>query len=117
MINEAVKTTTFLLIVAILATNASAGDATCTTKIMATDGKQQSLNVHQIEVKNKDGVSVLKETMNAITTTNLTCGKPYTAYIRKMEKNDKGKYTKIVKTRTRSFVPTKSSEIFINMGE
>lgn len=94
---------------------ASAGE--CTTKIMATSGgDQQSLDVHQIEVR-KDGVTVLEEKASAIRTTGLECGKIYTALIRKMGKNSRGDYTKFIKTRTRTFVSTKSSRVFINMDD
>lgn len=87
---------------------------TCKTLIMAIEGDQPSLKTYQIEVKT-NGVTAIKEMLNTIQTTALECGKSHTAYVRLMEKNDKGKYTNVVKTKTRTFIATESSRILVNM--
>ena len=105
------------LVAAMLAANASAGDATCKAKIMATDGNsQQSLDVHHITLM-KNGVVVTDGMSSAIRVNHLDCGKSYTAIIRKMGKDESGEYTRAVKTKTRTFTASASARIFINMSE
>jgi hypothetical protein len=114
--------TTLLLIVAMLATNAimtAQADTKpdCKAKIMATDGgSQQSLQTHHITLK-KNGIVVTDGFSSAIRAENLECGDSYTATIRRMTKDENGEYTRVERTRTRTFTATPSAKIFVNMGE